>query len=213
MSEPLPCSAAAERNKQPILDVLCDVLPPRGLVLEIASGTGQHVMHFAAALPALDWQPSDPNPERVATIAARLATASLANVRAPLALDVRADPWPLVATATAVVCINMIHIAPPSATTALLAGARRALDPAGGGLLLLYGPFKQGGRHTAPSNAAFDASLRAEDPAWGIRELEAVTQEAASCGFELTAVVPMPANNLCVVFRQVRSGATGARPA
>ncbi len=200
MPDHLPCSAAAERNKGPILDVLRGLLPPHGAVLEIASGTGQHVVHFAAALPLLSWQPSDPNPERLVTIAARLAATPLTNVRAPFALDVHDEPWPLAAPVTAIVCINMIHIAPASATTALLEGARRALDPAGPRLLLLYGPFRRDGQHTAASNAAFDASLRAENPAWGVRELEAVSGEAAACGFACTAVVPMPANNLCVVF-------------
>jgi len=201
MTDPLPCSAAAERNKDPILAVLRGLLPPDGEVLEIASGTGQHVVHFAAALPRLTWQPSDPDPERLLTIAARLAAIRPANVRPPLALDVQMQPWPLAAPVSAIVCINMIHIAAPSATTALFEGARRCLDPRGAGLLLLYGPFRQGGRHTAASNAAFDESLRAENPAWGVRDLEAVTAEAAAHGFARTAVVPMPANNLCVAFR------------
>ena len=199
MTEPIPQSAAAERNKGPILDVLRSVLPARGAVLEVASGTGQHVVHFAAALPALSWQPSDPNPERRATIAARIAAARLGNVRSPLALDVHDEPWPLTDVVDAVVCINMIHIAPASATAALFAGAGRWLQP-GGGVLLLYGPFKQGGRHTAPSNAAFDARLRAENPDFGVRELDAVTGAAAAAGLARTAVVAMPANNLCAVF-------------
>ena len=206
MTEPIPQSAAAERNKGPILEVLRGVLPPRGVVLEVASGTGQHVVHFAAALPALIWQPSDPNPERRATIAARLAAARLGNVRAPLALDVHAESWPLGGVVDAVVCINMIHIAPATAITALLAGAGRSLQP-GGGVLVLYGPFKQYGRHSAPSNAAFDATLRAENSDWGVRELEAVTDAAAVAGFARSAVVAMPANNLCVVFtRAIRAG-------
>jgi cyclopropane fatty-acyl-phospholipid synthase-like methyltransferase len=200
MSAPLPCSAAAERNQGPILEVLRGILPPRGAVLEIASGTGQHVVHFAAALAGLTWQPSDPNRERCATIAARLAAARLPNVLAPLALDVHDEPWPLAAPVDAVLCINMIHIAPASATAALIGGARRWLDPAGARLLFLYGPFKQGGRHTAPSNAAFDESLRAENAAWGVRDLDEVTAAAAAAGFARAAVVPMPANNLSVVF-------------
>ncbi len=201
MSDALPHSAAAARNQGPILEVLQGVLPSRGTVLEIASGTGQHVVHFAAALGALTWQPSDPNPERRIAIAARLAAAGWpANVRPPLALDVHDEPWPLREPVDAVVCINMIHIAPPSATTALLAGARCWLDAAGTRVLYLYGPFRVGGRHTAPSNAAFDASLRAENPAWGVRDLDELTALAAAAGFARTALVPMPANNLSVVF-------------
>jgi len=199
MPDPVPLSPAAERNKGPILDVLRGVLPARGSVLEIASGTGQHVVYFAAALPALAWQPSDPDPERRAAIAARLAAARLPNVLAPLALDVHAEPWPLGAAVDAIVCINMIHIAPASATTALFAGARRWLGE-GGGPLVLYGPFKQAGQHTAPSNAAFDASLRAENPAWGVRDLDEVTRLAAAAGLARSAVVAMPSNNLSVVF-------------
>jgi SAM-dependent methyltransferase len=207
-ASPPPDSPAAERNKGPILEVLRGVLPPAGTVLEIASGTGQHVVHFAAALPGLTWQPSDPDPERSAAIAARVAGAGLPNVRAPLALDVHEARWPVTAPVAAVVCINMIHIAPATATGALIAGARRALDPAGARVLYLYGPYRQGGRHTAPSNAAFDESLRARDPAWGVRDLDEVTALAAAAGFRRTAVVPMPANNLSVVF----SLAPGAGP-
>lgn len=204
MPDPIPLSPAAERNKGPILEMLREVLPARGAVLEIASGTGQHVVHFAAALPLLQWQPSDPDPERRTAIAARLAAARLGNVQAPLALDVHEVPWPLTAPVQAVVCINMIHIAPASATAALLAGAGRWLDPASG-VLVLYGPFMQGGRHTADSNASFDESLRAQNPAWGVRELEAVTRAAADAGFARAAVVPMPANNLSVVFARASS--------
>jgi SAM-dependent methyltransferase len=199
MPDFLPCSAAAERNKGPILEVLRDMLPARGTVLEIASGTGQHVAHFAAALAGLTWLPSDPDPERRATISARLAAVPLPNVLAPLALDVRTEPWPVPGPVDAIVCINMIHIAAEAATAALIGGAGRWLAAAG--VLVLYGPFKQNGRHTAPSNAAFDASLRAENPAWGIRDLDEVTRLAATAGFARSAVVPMPANNLSVVFK------------
>ena len=205
MPDPIPLSPAAERNKGPILEVLRGVLPARGQVLEIASGTGQHVVHFAASMPALEWQPSDPNPDRRAAIVARLAAERLGNVRPPLALDVHDAPWPLAAGVDAIVCINMIHIAPASATTALLAGASRALGP--DGVLVLYGPFRQGGRHTAQSNATFDQSLRAENPDWGVRELEAVTDEAAAFGFARVVVVPMPANNLSVVFARAAASA------
>lgn len=189
---------AADRNKQPILDVLARVLPPRGLVLEIASGTGQHVVHFAAALPGLEWQPSDPEAEARRSIAGWTAGAGLANVRAPLALDVHDAPWP-VAHADALVCINMIHIAPWSATAALFAGAASVLPP--GAPLVLYGPFRRGGRHTAPSNAAFDASLRARNPEWGVRDLEETGAVGAAHSFALDEVVAMPANNLTAVFR------------
>jgi SAM-dependent methyltransferase len=190
---------AAERNKQPILEVLAPLLPASGEVLEIASGTGQHAAHFAAALPGLRWRPSDPDPAARASIAARIADEKLANVGAPLDLDVTRQPWPL-ERADAVVCINMIHISPWAATGALMQGSARIL-PAGG-LLFLYGPYRRGGAHTAPSNEAFDASLRAQDPAWGVRDLETVAGVAASAGFSLEKVVAMPANNLSVVFRR-----------
>jgi SAM-dependent methyltransferase len=189
---------AAERNKDPILTVLKRVLPRSGTVLEIASGTGQHAVHFARALPALTWQPSDPDPEMRASIRAWIAESGLSGLRDPLDLDVQAQPWP-VESADAVACINMIHIAPWSATTALMGGVGRILCP--GGVLLLYGPFRQDGQHTAPSNEAFDRSLRAGNPEWGVRDLEAVVTAASSAGLALEDVVAMPANNLCVLFR------------
>src|SRR4051812_47992360 len=191
-------AAAAERNKGPILTVLKGVLPASGLVLEIASGTGQHVVHFAEAMSHLTWQPSDPDPELRASIRAWIAQTGLSNVRVPLDLDVCRLPWPIEA-ADAVVCINMIHIAPWPATPALMAGAARLLPATG--LLVLYGPYRREGQHTAPSNAAFDRSLRSSNPDWGVRDLDAVTEAAASHGLELQDVVPMPANNFCVVFR------------
>jgi SAM-dependent methyltransferase len=187
---------SAERNKEPILQVLRRVLPRAGLVLEVASGTGQHVAHFARALPLLQWQPSDPDPESRASVSAW--TEALANVRVPIDLDVR-GPWP-VARADAVVCINMIHVAPWAAAEALVAGAGKVLGP--GGVLFLYGPFRRYGRHTAPSNEAFDASLRVQDPGWGVRDLEAVERLGAAAGFELVEVLEMPANNLSVVLRK-----------
>jgi SAM-dependent methyltransferase len=193
---PLPTAAASERNKGPILEVLRSVLPASGRVLEIASGTGQHVAHFAAALPALQWLPTDVDPAMLAVIRAR--TAELANVAAPVVLDVRADPWPVTGPLAAIVCINMIHIAPEAATPALLAGAARLLEP--GGVLYLYGPFREGGRHTAPSNAEFDASLRARNPAWGVRNLEDVDALAGALGLGRTLLVRMPANNLSVTY-------------
>jgi hypothetical protein len=188
---------AAERNKAAILDVLRQVLPDRGLVLEIASGTGQHVVHFARALPALCWQPTDPDAALRESIAAHVAASGLENVSAPLALDARDGRWPI-NRADAVVCINMIHIAPWSAAEGLVLGASHLLGA--GAPLVLYGPFRQGGRHTAPSNEAFDASLRQRDPEWGVRDLDDVTVLARQHGFEPGQAVAMPANNLTVVF-------------
>ncbi|NOV24870.1 DUF938 domain-containing protein [Cupriavidus necator] len=190
---------ATDRNREPILAVLRQVLPARGTVLEIASGTGQHAVHFAAALPGLTWQPSDPDEAARASIAAWTAHAGLANVRAPLALDVCRQPWGIDA-ADAVVCINMIHIAPWAAAEALFAGAGKLLGP--GGVLFLYGPYRRGGAHTAPSNAAFDAQLRATDPDWGVRDMEAVIALGAAQGLRCDEPVPMPANNFCLVLRK-----------
>ena len=190
---------SGERNKQPIAEVLRRLLPPAGTVLEIASGTGQHVVHFARALPGLIWQPSEADDALCEAIRERLRAAALPNVREPLLLDVCNDGWVSMA-ADAIVCINMIHIAPWSATEGLLRHASRLLEP--GELLILYGPFKQSGRHTAPGNAAFDASLRAQNPDWGVRDLDEVTKLAETYGFEQAEVVVMPANNLTVVFRR-----------
>ena len=194
---PLLESPAAERNKQPIADVLARVLPPAGLVLEIASGLGQHAEHFARTFPNLTWQPSELDAEALAVLAERVRRAALPNLRAPLELDVR-DDTPPTSTIAAVVCINMIHIAPWWACAALLLHAERLLAP--GAPLVLYGPFKRAGQHTAPSNAAFDADLRARDPEWGVRDLDDVVALARRHSFELTEVVPMPANNLTVVL-------------
>lgn len=190
---------AAERNKEPILAVLKQVLPPAGLVLEIAGGTGQHAAHFAAALPGLVWQPTDLNPAMQNSINAWVAAAGLTNVRPAIALDVMEEPWP-VNQADAILCINMIHISPWAATEALMCGASRILPS--GGVLYLYGPYKRGGAHTAPSNEAFDAQLRQTNPAWGVRNLEDVL--AVAEGFALTNadIVEMPANNLSVILRR-----------
>jgi len=197
-------SPAAQRNREPILAVLRRHLPAEGAVLELASGTGEHVVHFAAALPGLTFQPTDADAAARASTAAHAADARLANVRAPLALDATAPRWDLpadvAAQLVAIVCINMIHISPWEATLGLLRGAGKALPP--GGLLFLYGPYRRGGAHTAPSNADFDASLRARNPSWGVRDLEAVVAEAQSCGFALVEIVDMPANNLSVVLRK-----------
>jgi hypothetical protein len=190
---------APERNKEPILEVLRRVLPARGLVLEIASGTGQHVVHFAQALPCLQWQPSDPEAPHRDSIHARVAAAGLTNVAPALDLDVLRHPWPI-ASFDALACINMIHIAPWEAGLALLQQSGRLLPSHG--VLFLYGPFQREGRHTAPSNQAFDEDLRRRNAAWGVRNLEDVAREAARCGLVLDEVVPMPANNLSVVFRK-----------
>ena len=191
---------AADRNKDPILAVLRRTLPQAGLVLEIASGTGEHVAHFAAALPNLEWQPSEADAAFHESIRAWTEAEGLTNVRAPIALDVRL-PWPTT-RADAVLCINMIHIVPWTATQALLDGARAVLRQ--GGVLFLYGPYRRFGRHTAASNAAFDAQLRACDPDWGVRDLEAVATLAEAAGFGLKEVVEMPASNCSVVFEKQR---------
>ncbi|MDE1179724.1 DUF938 domain-containing protein [Paraburkholderia sp.] len=190
-------SPSAERNREPILDVLRRVLPASGLVLEIASGTGQHVTHFAAALPALDWQPSDPDADARASVAGWIAHTGLANIRDPLALDVESTSWPI-ESAAAIVCINMIHISPWTATVALFDNAARLLDD--GGVLVTYGPYRRDGAHTAPSNEAFDQQLRSRNPAWGIRDMEAVTALADARGLTCDAPVAMPANNFMLVM-------------
>ncbi|SIT34999.1 conserved hypothetical protein [Paraburkholderia ribeironis] len=192
-------SPSAERNREPILAVLRDTLPAAGRVLEIASGTGQHAIWFAAALPGLDWQPSDADADACTSIAAWTAYAGVPNVRAPLALDVHQRHWGIDAL-DAVVCINMIHISPWSAAEALFAGASRCLVD--GGVLYLYGPYKRGGAHTSPSNDAFDQQLRSRDPAWGVRDMEAVVALGASVGLVCDAPIAMPANNFSLVFRK-----------
>jgi len=189
---------ATARNRDAILAVLRTRLPPRGTVLEIGSGSGEHAVFFGAALPQLRWQPSDPEPEARASIAAWIEHEGLTNVEPPVVLDVLQSPWP-VERADAIVCANMIHIAPWEAAQQLLAGAARVLPP--DGLLLLYGPFVIDGE-TAPSNREFDASLRARDPRWGVRELRDVEHEAARHGLALVEIVAMPANNSIVVLRR-----------
>jgi SAM-dependent methyltransferase len=192
--------AAAERNKGPILDVLTRVLPRRGVVLEIASGTGQHVIHFAKALSELTWQPSDPDAELRESIAVRVRAEQLANVNPPIDLDVSRLPLPLQTAVDAVVCINMIHVAPWSATLTLFEGAKALLPTQH--VLFLYGPFRRFGQHTSQSNEQFDSDLRAHDPDWGLRDLEAVSEAAVSSGFVLAEIVEMPANNFSLVFRR-----------
>jgi len=188
------------RNKDAIAGVLARYLPSSGLVLEIASGSGEHAVHFASSFPALVFQPTDPSEEALASIAAWRQETALPNMRAPLALDVTAAPWPI-NYADAVTCINMIHIAPWEATLGLVAGAARIIPP--GGLLFLYGPYKRAGQHTAPSNADFDASLRERDARWGVRDLETVAAEATAMGFAAPMIEAMPANNLSLIFRRL----------
>jgi SAM-dependent methyltransferase len=194
----LPNSPAAERNKDAILQVLRGVLPARGTALEIASGTGQHVACFASALADWHWQPTEGDPSLLPAIAARIAQEGLHNVQAPLLLDVTAPQWPLTQHFDAIFCANMLHISPWAACAALMQGAARHLAP--GGVLVTYGPYFEEGVPAAPSNVAFDASLRARDPAWGIRRLQGVAGQARSAGLELRARHAMPANNLLLEF-------------
>jgi len=192
-------TSSAERNKDPILAVLARVLPRRGVVLEIASGTGQHVIHFAKALSSLTWQPSDADADLRKSIGLRIEQEHLANANTPLDLDVTRLPWPIQA-AEAVVCINLIHVAPWSATQALFDGARALLPVRH--VLFLYGPYRRFGQHTSESNERFDADLRAHNPEWGLRDLEAVSEVALARGFALAEVVEMPANNFSLVFKR-----------
>lgn len=187
------------RNADPIAEVLRSILPARGLVLEIASGSGEHVVHFARTFPRLLWQPSDPEPAALRSIAAWRAETGLFNLLQPVSLDTRAAAWP-VAQADAVLAINMVHISPWAATAGLMRGAGQLLAP--GAPLYLYGAYFQADVEPAPSNVAFDQSLRSRNPEWGVRHLDAVCEEAGAHGFMLESVVPMPANNLSVVLRK-----------
>jgi SAM-dependent methyltransferase len=198
-SDPRLYHAHVARNREPILEVLRRVLPPQGLVVEIASGSGEHAAYFAIALTGVFWQPTDADPRALASIAAHRTAASAPNLLAPLRLDVTAEEWP-VERADALVCINMIHITPWAASEGLIAGARRLLRA--GGVLYLYGPYRIGGRHTAPSNQEFDAFLRGQNAEWGVRDLTDVTALAARHGLAPAETVPMPANNLSVIFRR-----------
>jgi SAM-dependent methyltransferase len=193
---------ATARNRDPILSVLREVLPPRARVLEVASGSGEHAIWFTRHLPEVTWQPSDVDPAARASIEAHRAEENLPNLLAPVALDVTAPDWEKERVADAVVCINMIHISPWQATEGLFRGASSLLAP--GGKVYLYGAYRFGGQFTAPSNAEFDASLRARDPRWGVRDLDDVTALADRRGFARDRVVPMPANNHSIVF--VRQG-------
>ncbi|MBY0306280.1 MAG: DUF938 domain-containing protein [Sphingomonas sp.] len=188
---------ATERNRAAIAAVLADVLPVQGLVLEIASGSGEHIGYFAHMLCGHEWQPSDPDATARASIASW--TTGLANVRAPIDIDAAAPGW-AIDRAEAVLCINMIHISPWAATLGLMAGAARLLPP--GGPLITYGPYRQDGVETAPSNEAFDQSLRARDPAWGLRSVQSVTEAAKAHGLIFDRLIDMPANNLMLVYRK-----------
>lgn len=203
MSEPVRAARrfapATARNRDPILKVLGPLLPESGLILELASGTGEHVVHFARARPRLVWQPSDPSPEARESIAAWAAAEGLPNVRAPLALDAAAADWP-VAGVDAAVCINMLHISPWAATEGMMRGVGTRLPS--GGLLYIYGPFRRADAPTAPSNEAFDADLKSREARWGLRMLEDVRAEAGSNGLGFEGFVEMPANNLSLIFRK-----------
>ncbi|MDA0306267.1 MAG: DUF938 domain-containing protein [Proteobacteria bacterium] len=196
-------SQACARNGAPILAVLQRVLPEAGLMVEIGAGTGQHAAYFAPHFPGLTWQPTEIDVAMHDSIAAWAAASrektGAPNIRPPLALDVTANPWP-VEQADAVLSANMIHIAPWQCCLGLMAGAGRVLEI--NGTLVLYGPFKQDGRHTADSNASFDDSLKRRDPAWGIRDLEAVIDSAAAQGLAHQETIAMPANNLMLIFRR-----------
>jgi hypothetical protein len=192
-------SPAVARNRDPILAVLRRYLPSQGTVLEIAAGTGEHAAYFAPQFPHLTWQPTDAASDALASIEAHRLATNTPNLRAPITLDVTAPVWP-VERADAVLSINMIHISPWAAAQGLMTGAARLLPASG--VLYLYGPYKENGEHTAPSNAAFDASLRARDPTWGVRDIGDVRALADSHGFDFIERVAMPANNLSLVFRR-----------
>jgi len=195
---------ATERNRVPILAVLGRVLPAAGTVLEIASGTGEHVVHFAASLPHLRWQPSDPDSPARASIAAWTEHSGLANIEPPLDLDAASAAWPL-ERAAAVLAINMVHIAPWAAARGLFAGAARLLLPEAP--IYLYGPFRCDTHRLADSNLAFDRDLRQRNPEWGVRRLEDVAELAAAAGFGPAEIIDMPANNLSLVFRRLQEDA------
>ena len=231
MSDLRQYAPATERNRQPILQVLRQILPSEGTVLEIASGTGEHATFFAAQLPHLHWLPSEPQSLMRESIQAWIEALSVTNVADPLALDVSEMPWPVETEAVeqdpvekaateqatteqetikqamdeppirAVVAINMIHIAPWARCADLMMGASRVLPS--GGVLYLYGPYKRDGKHTAPSNEAFDQMLRDRNPEWGIRDLEAVVKIAQQHHLQLENTIPMPANNFSVIFRRL----------
>ena len=189
---------ATARNSEPLAVVLAEELPDRGLVLEIASGSGEHAVFLARRFPALDWQPSDVDPEALASVDAWAAEAAVANLRPAIALDAAQANWPI-AAADAVLCVNMVHISPWSAAVGLFTGAGRILTS--GAPLVLYGPFIEPGRETAPSNLAFDQSLKQRNSEWGLRNTADLDALAADHGLRRTARHAMPANNLVLVYR------------
>jgi hypothetical protein len=189
---------ATARNSEPLAEVLAEELPDRGLVLEIASGSGEHAVFLARRFPALDWQPSDVDPEALASVDAWAAEAAVANLRPAIALDAAQANWPI-AAADAVLCVNMVHISPWSAAVGLFTGAGRILTS--GAPLVLYGPFIEPGRETAPSNLAFDQSLKQRNSEWGLRSTADLDALAADHGLRRTARHAMPANNLVLVYR------------
>jgi len=190
------------RNREPIAEVLGEWLPPTGLVLEIASGTGEHVAYFAGRFPSLEWQPSDVHPDALASVAAWLATSDLPNLRSPIPIDAADDEWPI-DKADALLSINMVHISPWAAALGLIQGAARVLPP--GGPLILYGPWFKADIETAASNLAFDADLKARDPDWGLRSVDDFTAAAAEQGLMLEESRAMPANNLMLLLRSKRT--------
>lgn len=202
----LPHAPATLRNRGPILDVLTRVLPREGTVLEIASGTGEHAAWFAERLPHIDWQPSEPDARLRQAIVGRAANTGLANLRPPLAIGAADPDWGVGVGAggariDAVVCINMTQVVPWPAIEGLFAGAARTLAP--GGVLYVYGPFKRGGRHTSPGNAAFDDGIRAQNPEWGVRDADDLDALAKASGFAPAELVEMPANNLSLIYRKL----------
>jgi SAM-dependent methyltransferase len=197
--EPRRSAPHVARNTGPLIERLRALLPSRGLVLEVASGTGEQAVAFARAFAHLVWQPSDSDPAALASIEAWRREAALPNLLAPLPIDAAAERWPL-DRCDAILCINMVHISPWAATVGLMRGAGRLLPE--GGRLILYGAYRRAGVPTAPSNEAFDSSLEARDPAWGLRDLADVEAEGEGGGLRLETVIEMPANNLLVVFRR-----------
>jgi len=200
MNDPRQYAPATLRNRDFIVGVLRDVLPTKGVILEIASGSGEHVVHFARNFPSLVFQPSDREPDALQSIAAWVKASRVTNARAPMVLEVSQSPWPI-ASADGIICINMVHISPWESALGLVRGAAAILPPTAP--LYLYGPYKREGFATASSNQAFDRSLRDRDPTWGLRDLEAVAAAAQSVGFSIPTIIEMPANNLSVVFRRI----------
>lgn len=199
MSDARQYAPATQRNREPIAAVLAEELPASGLLLEVAAGTGEHAAYLAPRFPRLEWQPTDPDEAALASIAAWSAAEGAQNLREPLRLDASASQWP-VSAADVILCVNMIHISPPEATEGLLAGAGRLLPT--GAPLVLYGPYLEPDVETAPSNLAFDASLKARDARWGLRDLTWVDKLAGANGLTRTRRVAMPANNLMLIYRK-----------